>query len=64
MSLLMLSIEYLLLHTIFETIRNKDEKESERKDLNLKEINKILSTWNPLSDNEWINIRNLNGGHM
>ena len=64
MSLLMLSIEYLLLHTIFETIRTKDEKESERKDLNSKQISEILSTWNPLSDNEWKNIKNLNGGYM
>lgn len=60
----MLSIEYLLLHTIFETIRTNDQKESEEKDLNSKHISKMINNWFPLSNNEWKNIRNLNGGHM
>lgn len=64
MSLLMLSIEYMILHTIFETIRTNGEKEIEKKDLNSKQINNILGTWNPISNNEWKNIKDLNGGHM
>lgn len=59
MSLLILSLEYLLLHTLFETIRSNDEKQLNLKDLRAKQNNEILSAWNPLSDNEWKNIKNL-----
>ena len=59
MSLLILSMEYLLLHTIFETIRSNDEIQLNQKALNSKKNSEILNTWNPLSDNEWESIKNL-----
>ena len=61
MSLLVLAMEYLLLHTIFETIRSNDEKELNQKSLNEKRNKELLSTWNPLSTNEWKEIKDLTG---
>lgn len=55
MTLLTLAIEYLLLHTIFETIRSNDEKSATDK----KEALNTLNSWKPLDEEEWNNIRRI-----
>lgn len=60
MSLFTASIEYLLMVTIFESIRRSDEKELNKKALDKERNNEILSMWNPLSEKEWKHIKNLN----
>ncbi|MDD3474314.1 MAG: hypothetical protein PHP08_00240 [Candidatus Dojkabacteria bacterium] len=52
MSLLMLSIEYMLFHTLFETLRASDEESKE-----YLETNTLLSKWKPLSNDELQNIK-------
>ncbi len=57
MSLLMLAVEYLILHTIFETIRSNDEKSIEHNRVS----EKILGKWTPLTDIEIENIKKSTG---
>ena len=64
MSLLVASIEYLLMVTIFESIRRSDETQLNEKALKTQRSQEILNTWNPLSVNELTTIKNLTGGHM
>lgn len=60
MSLLILSIEYILLSVVFESMRDNNTNK-----LIIKEKStKILSSWNPLSYDEWNNIRSLTGGNL
>lgn len=64
MSLLVASIEYMLMATIFESIRQSDENHLNERALKTQRRKEILNTWNPLSTNEWNNIKKLTGGHM
>lgn len=53
MSLMILALEYLLLHTIFETIRNNSME------LEQNQEEKLLYGWKPLSEYQIYNIRKL-----
>lgn len=55
MSLLILAIEYLILHSIFDTIRVNDEKAIEQS----KTSTELLNNWKPLPDKEISNIKRL-----
>ncbi len=65
MSLLLLAIEYLMFHTVFETIRDTDnervniQKSSTKSSIYSNSKLQELSEWTPLSDNKIQQIRNI-----